>query len=120
MNLSVRSGRSVKFVEGNWSTIIYIASKLIDACDLPLSPVTPLLLISIKIIVKGDSDFRGTIGNLVNFASLLVPGLQEVAMTADSSLHVSLSRTVFLKIFQIDRFVKQVEALIEKHEKYVK
>ncbi|KND03170.1 uncharacterized protein SPPG_02231 [Spizellomyces punctatus DAOM BR117] len=71
--------RQAPFVEGNWPTYVYCSFR----------PSVNLL---------------DLIGRINQRASAMVPTTQFVEFL-EGGLHISLSRTVFLKVFQIDRFV---------------
>ncbi|KAJ3412423.1 WD repeat-containing protein wrap73 [Chytridiales sp. JEL 0842] len=91
-HLSERSGREVKFVEGNWSTIIFVS-------------------------IKGPPEFYELVESVILAGKDSNPALKPVTM-ANDGLHISLSRTVFLKIFQIDRFIQSLETLLARHRRF--
>ncbi|KAJ3031434.1 UNVERIFIED_CONTAM: hypothetical protein HDU68_004124 [Siphonaria sp. JEL0065] len=78
-------GKTVEFVPGNWSTIVYIS------------------------VIPSD-EMRKVIDSAMAKGRDVFPGIIPVVAMDDGGLHISLSRTVFLKAFQIPRFIDLLKA----------
>ncbi|KAI9362570.1 U6 snRNA phosphodiesterase Usb1 [Zopfochytrium polystomum] len=76
--LHASSGHPVTFVPGNWSTVVFVA-------------------------VRCSDEFSALVQEVLTEATRLVPSLTPVA-PGGGGLHISLSRTIFLKAFHVDKF----------------
>ncbi|TPX58003.1 hypothetical protein SpCBS45565_g08103 [Spizellomyces sp. 'palustris'] len=91
--------RQAPFIEGNWPTYVYCS------CEPEVESVVVLdWQAYCTATVRPSVNLLDLIGRINQRASAMVPTTQFIEFL-EGGLHISLSRTVFLKVFQIDRFV---------------
>ena len=91
--------RSVPHIAGNWATSVYIKS---------MSLVTFAYFAYFILLVTPVPDFLILLKKLciaINETLVAQGGASVLECIKPEDLHISLSRTVYLKVFQIDRFV---------------
>ncbi|KAI9340918.1 U6 snRNA phosphodiesterase Usb1 [Obelidium mucronatum] len=84
-------GKLVEFIPGNWSTIVYIS------------------------VVPTD-EMLEVVKNAMAEAQTKYPELIPVKTMDDGGFHISLSKTIFLKAFQIPRFIELLKARVSNRE----
>ncbi|KAJ3066004.1 poly(U)-specific 3'-to-5' RNA exonuclease, partial [Podochytrium sp. JEL0797] len=94
-DLSAKAGgKRIEFVPGNWATVVYIS------------------------VIPTD-DLESTIETSISTArSGGYPTFRRVETMQDGGLHISLSRTIFLKEFQIQSFVKALKDRLEEKSSF--
>ncbi|KAJ3298759.1 poly(U)-specific 3'-to-5' RNA exonuclease [Rhizoclosmatium sp. JEL0117] len=92
--LSASAGKQIEFIPGNWSTIVYVS-------------------------IIPSSELKKMIQMAMAHARKEYPKLMDINTMDDGGLHISLSRTVFLKEFQIPKFIDTLKSKLSERKRFL-